>query len=102
MALAMILPAAPRPDKGNSCAGDFNSPAPRPGRTIPAMDPIRFRDQFPVTRRWAFMDHAAVAPLSAPAQSAVLEWADDVVHNGVVNERRWLARIEEVRRLFAR
>jgi selenocysteine lyase/cysteine desulfurase len=66
------------------------------------MDPTRFREHFPVTGRWAFMDHAAVAPLSAPARAALLEWADDVVHNGVVTEKRWLARVEEVRRLFAR
>jgi selenocysteine lyase/cysteine desulfurase len=66
------------------------------------MDLMRFREQFPVTRHWAFLDHAAVAPLSGPARAALVEWADDLAEHGVVHEPRWLARIEEVRRLFAR
>ena len=32
------------------------------------MDWNALRAEFPVTRRWAFFDHAAVAPLSGPAQ----------------------------------
>ncbi|GIW82047.1 MAG: cysteine desulfurase [Gemmatales bacterium] len=58
------------------------------------------RSSFPVTGKWAFFDHAAVAPISGPARQAMIEWADDLAQNGDVNERRWLARIEEVRRLF--
>src|SRR5262245_19409520 len=46
--------------------------------TIPDMDWTRFRELFPVTGRWAFLDHAAVAPLSAPARDALRDWADDV------------------------
>ena len=30
-----------------------------------------FRRQMPVTERWAYFDHAAVAPLSGPARAAV-------------------------------
>jgi len=60
------------------------------------------RDEFPVTRRWAFLDHAAVAPLSARAQTAMEEWARDLTENGRVNERRWNDRIEEVRALAGR
>ena len=66
------------------------------------MSPTRFREQFPVTHRWAFLDHAAVAPLSAPAHAALLDWSNDVLHQGVVSAGRWLGRIEEVRRLFGR
>jgi selenocysteine lyase/cysteine desulfurase len=66
------------------------------------MDPTRFRDHFPVTRRWAFLDHAAVAPLSGPARDALVEWADDLVHNGVLSEPRWLRRLDEIRAQFAR
>jgi cysteine desulfurase / selenocysteine lyase len=66
------------------------------------MDWAAFRSEFPVTRRWAFFDHAAVAPLSARAQKALAEWAADVTENGDVHESRWLKRVEEVRRLAAR
>ncbi len=55
------------------------------------------RAQFPVTRRWAFLDHAAVAPLSGPAQQAIVTWAGDMAENGDAFLERWIKRIEEVR-----
>jgi selenocysteine lyase/cysteine desulfurase len=66
------------------------------------MDWQKLRADFPVTDRWAFLDHAAVAPLSAPARQAMLEWADDLTANGVTTEPRWLKRVEKVRGLFGR
>jgi hypothetical protein len=51
------------------------------------MDWISLREQFPVTRRWAFFDHAAVTALCAPAQRAMLEWSTDVAENAAVNIR---------------
>jgi selenocysteine lyase/cysteine desulfurase len=66
------------------------------------MDWDELRHEFPVTRRWAFFDHAAVAPLSGPAQRAMTEWAADMADNGDVHESRWTKRVEEVRRLAGR
>jgi selenocysteine lyase/cysteine desulfurase len=66
------------------------------------MDWTSLREQFPVTRRWAFFDHAAVAPLSAPAQRAVVEWAADMADNGDVHEPLWFRRVNEVRGLAGR
>jgi selenocysteine lyase/cysteine desulfurase len=66
------------------------------------MDWAAFRDEFPVTRRWAFFDHAAVAPLSARARRAVHEYADDLAENGDVHTAAWWDRVEEVRRLAGR
>jgi selenocysteine lyase/cysteine desulfurase len=66
------------------------------------MDWTALRAEFPVTRRWAYFDHAAVAPISARAQKALHEYAADLAENGDVHERRWVDRIEEVRRLFGR
>lgn len=63
------------------------------------MDWSGLRIEFPVTREWAYFDHAAVAPLSGRAQQALRVWADDLAVNGEVHERRWVRRIEEVRRL---
>ena len=63
------------------------------------MDWTSLRQEFPVTRRWAFFDHAAVAPLSGRAQTALTEWAVDLTENGDVYEHRWVQRVEEVRRL---
>jgi selenocysteine lyase/cysteine desulfurase len=66
------------------------------------MDLDTFRNQMPVTRSWAYMDHAAVSPLPEPARAALAEWADDVSANGLVHIGRWVARIEEVRKQFGR
>jgi selenocysteine lyase/cysteine desulfurase len=66
------------------------------------MDWTALRQEFPVTRRWAFFDHAAVAPLSGRAQKAMTEWAADLAENGDVYDQRWRQRIEEVRRLAGR
>ncbi len=66
------------------------------------MDWTAFRAEFPVTRRWAFFDHAAVAPLSARAQRAMSAYAADLAENGDANEPMWVKRVEEVRGLFGR
>ena len=63
------------------------------------MDWNLLRDQFPVTKSWAFFDHAAVAPLPGPCVDAISEYTADVAVNGVLSFRRWQARVEEVRQL---
>jgi cysteine desulfurase/selenocysteine lyase len=66
------------------------------------MDWHALRAEFPVTRRWAFFDHAAVAPLTARAQRAMQQWAADLTDNGDVYHSRWMSRVEDVRVLFGR
>lgn len=61
------------------------------------MDWMALRSEFPVTRQWAYFDHAAVAPISVRAQQALAEWAADLAEHGHLHESRWLKRIEEVR-----
>jgi selenocysteine lyase/cysteine desulfurase len=59
-----------------------------------------FRAEFPVVAHWAFLDHAAVAPLSQRARQALVDYADDLAQNGTANYSKWLRRLEEVRKLF--
>jgi len=66
------------------------------------MDWTALRNEFPVTRRWKFFDHAAVAPLTARAQKALVDWAADIAKNGLVHEKQWLQRVEETRGLAAK
>jgi selenocysteine lyase/cysteine desulfurase len=66
------------------------------------MDWLALRDAMPVTRHWAFLDHAAVAPLPEGAVRAMADWAADLAKHGVAHEPRWLLRVEEVRALAAR
>ncbi len=61
-----------------------------------------FRTAMPVARRWAYLDHAAVAPLSGPAQEAVVRWGEDATQNGDTACPGWYRRIEELRGLVAR
>jgi selenocysteine lyase/cysteine desulfurase len=65
------------------------------------MDEQDYRSQFPVARDWAYLNHAAVAPISLPARNRVHEWADDMASSGNVNEAAWYSEIEDVRRLSA-
>src|SRR5687768_4613188 len=60
-----------------------------------------FRAEFPVTRRYAFFNHAAVAPLSQRAHDRVTEWLTDYTQHGNIREAEWYRRIEEVRRQAA-
>ncbi|HTU21232.1 MAG TPA: aminotransferase class V-fold PLP-dependent enzyme [Gemmataceae bacterium] len=57
------------------------------------------RRECPVTTRWAYFDHAAVAPLTERARQTLVEWAGDLAENGVVHDSARVRRIEEVRRL---
>jgi selenocysteine lyase/cysteine desulfurase len=66
------------------------------------MDWTALRDDMPVIHRWAYFDHAAVAPISRSAQRIMADWAADVAENGEVNEPRWMQRVEVVRRNFGR
>ena len=55
------------------------------------------RSFFPVTRDWAYWNHAAVAPLSLPARDAVAAWAEEVAASGIVHEGRFWERVEQIR-----
>jgi selenocysteine lyase/cysteine desulfurase len=66
------------------------------------MDWVALRSEFPVTRRWAFFDHAAVAPLTGRARRAMTEWAAHMAENGDAELSQWERRVEDVRRLFGR
>jgi selenocysteine lyase/cysteine desulfurase len=74
-----------------------------PGKSkLLVMDPNHYRAEFPVTGKWAYLDHAAVAPLSARAQKAMAAWSADMTANGHINEWIWNERVEEVRHLAGR
>ncbi len=55
----------------------------------------------PVAQRWAYFDHAAVAPLSGPAADAVREWAADAVAHGDTVYPTWMEKLERLRALAA-
>ncbi len=67
-------------------------------RMQPAADWNAFRRRMPAARRWAYFDHAAVAPLSGPAAEALAAWTTDVTDNGDAHWPTWAGRLEQVRR----
>lgn len=66
------------------------------------MDWTAFRSHFPVTRRWAFLDHAAVAPIPDTAAAALEDCGRRLAENGIADVWHWVDRVAHVRRLAAR
>lgn len=62
----------------------------------------RLRSLMPVAERVAYLDHAAVSPLPAPAQAAIEAWARDTAQFGDLHWPVWAARVEAVRAAGAR
>jgi selenocysteine lyase/cysteine desulfurase len=65
------------------------------------MDWTAFRARFPVARRWAFFDHAAVAPIPDRAVEALEEYGRRIAENGIADVWFWSDRVAHVRRLVA-
>jgi cysteine desulfurase/selenocysteine lyase len=61
------------------------------------MDWTDLRRECPVSERWAYFDHAAVAPLTERARRTLVEWAADLTANGEIHDSTRLRQVEEVR-----
>lgn len=61
-----------------------------------------YHDQFPVTEKLIYLNHAAVAPLSKSAADAMKRLADDVFHHGALHSGEWDSTYEALRRSAAR
>ena len=60
-----------------------------------------FRREMPVSENLAYFDHAAVAPISGPAQRALSQWAEQSAKIGETAWPQWSRRLEEVRQSAA-
>jgi cysteine desulfurase / selenocysteine lyase len=56
----------------------------------------------PVAKCWSYLDHAAVAPLTEGAMTALTNWAADAARNGSANYPAWNKQIADLRKLSAR
>jgi cysteine desulfurase/selenocysteine lyase len=65
-------------------------------------DWARYRREFPVTRRYVYMNHAAVSPLSTRVMRAMNEIERGFLEKGVLCEKRIFPRVEAVRGAAAR
>ncbi|HVV46572.1 MAG TPA: aminotransferase class V-fold PLP-dependent enzyme [Bryobacteraceae bacterium] len=57
----------------------------------------QYRDQFPITKKLVYLNHASVAPLSRRAAEAMQGLAADALEYGSEHYARWLAAYEGVR-----
>lgn len=62
----------------------------------------QFRAQMPVAQRYAYFDHAAVAPLSQPAASALVGYAEQLANSGAKLWSQWELGAEATRQTAAR
>jgi len=58
--------------------------------------------EFPVAERWAYLDHAAVAPIPRRAARAMRAWVDEQEANGYIHWGAWRSEIEVIRERAAR
>jgi cysteine desulfurase/selenocysteine lyase len=65
-------------------------------------DWTQLRALMPVAAKLAYLDHAAVAPLTAAARDALRQYADEAASEGDTVWPRWAARVEQVRQTAAR
>jgi len=67
-----------------------------------AGDPWKWwRSQMPVTRNWAYLDHAAVAPLTAAAAAAMVDFAAEASQQGDTVWPQWAEEVDSLRGDFA-
>jgi cysteine desulfurase/selenocysteine lyase len=52
----------------------------------------------PVSERWAYFDHAAVAPLPAPSAKAIADYAQQASEQGDVPWMTWATQVESLRK----
>ena len=62
----------------------------------------QLRQQMPVTSKWAYFDHAAVAPISGPAQQALREWIDQAASEGDTVWLDWARQVKQTRIVAAK
>lgn len=61
----------------------------------------RFRELMPVSKKWAYFDHAAVGPLPSPTGEAIQRWCEQAQVEGDTVWPSWHRRLEQLRDLAA-
>lgn len=69
---------------------------PSPNLRVPSLAE-QLRAAMPVAAKWAYFDHAAVAPVSGPAGEAISRWLAEAVSQGDADWPAWARGIEQTR-----
>jgi len=58
---------------------------------------LRLRKAMPITKNWAYFDHAAVAPISGPAAEVLRNWLAEASEQGDTQWLDWSRQLSETR-----
>jgi len=61
----------------------------------------RLREQMPIAAKWAYFDHAAVSPITAPATAAMNKWVQQSAEEGDTIWPEWAVGVRETRQAAA-
>ena len=61
----------------------------------------RLRELMPVARKWAYLDHAAVAPIPQPARDAMQTWLNQACDEGDTVWLDWARQVRDTRQIAA-
>jgi selenocysteine lyase/cysteine desulfurase len=65
-------------------------------------DPLSaYRKEFPVTKRFVYLDHAGVAPISRRVESAVMRFIGEALEEAMFKYGMWMSRVDEIRKKCA-
>ena len=65
------------------------------------MNHTQISEEFPVSDRWAFLNHANVAPICKSACSRLSSWANNISLHGDTDIERWCREVEDCRKKAA-
>ena len=58
---------------------------------------LRLRQAMPITKNWAYFDHAAVAPISGPAAEVLRNWLTEASEQGDTKWLEWARQLKTTR-----
>ncbi len=61
-----------------------------------------YREEFPITKSFVYLDHAGVAPVSLSVKRAVDKFLEEAAEHAILKYQQWMDRVEEVRATCAR
>jgi len=66
------------------------------------LDWVKLRDDFPITKKYAYLANAAIAPIPMPVYNEVSKFYQDVLNHGQTLWDEWETKMEQTRDLYAK
>ncbi|GBD39385.1 Cysteine desulfurase SufS [bacterium HR37] len=65
-------------------------------------DPLSaYREEFPITKRFVYLDHAGVAPISRRVESVLMRFIGEALEEAMFKYGVWMSRVDEIRKKCA-